>query len=187
MSVDARISLIDLFNLATAVAGVPADATGHRDEMLHRVLTEVLVERRSDRQQPRRADQQRVAIGLGLRYAGCADRAACTARPVVDDDRLAERRRQSLGKGTGDEIEIRAGRKWDHNGNRPRRIRLGDGGVGTGERREPDNDRNESLFQKHGVLQSKKLWVHSKTTTEPLGSMVARRAARRAINERDKR
>ena len=60
-----------------------------------RVIAEVLVERGADGERARACEQQRVAIGLGrrdeLRREGAAG-----ARPVLDDDRLAEPGRQML-------------------------------------------------------------------------------------------
>jgi len=67
-------------------------------ELPDRVVTYAPEDRRRHHQRPGRAQQQRVAVGLGGRDRGRADAAATAARTMVDDCRLAPRRRHPGGE-----------------------------------------------------------------------------------------
>ena len=64
-------------------------------EIAHRVIADVLVHRRPDHDDRDAGYHQRIAVGLGTgdRFG---HRDAATARPVLDDERLAERLAQRL-------------------------------------------------------------------------------------------
>jgi hypothetical protein len=66
-----------------------------RREIGDRVIVEIGIERHVDGVGGDRAPDQRVAVGIGLCDRGGADRAG-RAGPVLDDDRLAERRLHDL-------------------------------------------------------------------------------------------
>ena len=81
-----------------------------------------LEERRIDRM--RCADlEQRVAVGRRAHDRFGADIAGA-ARPVVDDDGLAEPLREPLADQAREDVTGAAGREADHDAHRPRRIGL---------------------------------------------------------------
>ena len=79
-----------------------------RREILARVVADVGIERRIDRERARR-DQKRVAVGLGLRHLARRDGAAGAAA-VLDHDGLAEARAHPLGDDARDHVVAAAGR-----------------------------------------------------------------------------
>ena len=79
-----------------------------RREILARVVADVGIERRIDRQRAR-GDQQRVAVGRGLGDLARRDGAAGAAA-VLDHDGLAEARAHPLGDDARDHVVAAAGR-----------------------------------------------------------------------------
>jgi hypothetical protein len=99
----------------------------HRRDVAHKIETEVVVERSVDRVR-RHAEQQRVAVRRRAHHRFGRDIAA-GARPVVDDDSLAQAIRQPLADHAGDDVGRAAGRNLDDEAHRLRRIRLRACGV----------------------------------------------------------
>ena len=107
----------------------------NRRQILEHVVRHLLVQHRVG--DDRRVDQyQVVAVGCRVRDRIYADDAA-RARPVVDDDRLAEHRSELLRQHASGKIDNAPGLIGDHKMNRPRRIIRGArrrrGGAGDGE------------------------------------------------------
>jgi hypothetical protein len=59
-------------------------------KILARIVADILVERRPDRQRAGVAEDQRVAVRVRLRHSARAHRAARRQGRIVDDDLLAE-------------------------------------------------------------------------------------------------
>ncbi len=94
-----------------------------RREILARVVADVAVERRIDRERAGAAEHQRVAVGRGLRHRARGDRAA-GAGAVLDDDVLAERLAHLLGDDARHHVVAAAGGVRHHQRDRPGRIIL---------------------------------------------------------------
>jgi hypothetical protein len=96
------------------------DELRDRDEILERIVRQVLEQRRVDGDR-RRGEEQRVAVGRRPRrhaHAGVAS----GARPVVDDDGLAQRSMQRGRENVGDDVGRPARRERHDQGDRPFRI-----------------------------------------------------------------
>ena len=131
-------------NSATVLAGTRGidlhdvrnpDDTGHRHDIAHEIERQLVVERRVDPvggidQQQRVAVRRRVHDDLG------ADIVA-GARPVVDDELLAEPLRQILPHQAGQDVDRAAGRIARDHVHRPRRIVEGAGRAAAGARPTP--------------------------------------------------
>jgi hypothetical protein len=78
-------------------------------KVLHRIVGRLGLQSRREREVGR-CQQQRVTVRRGLLHGLRADEAR-RARPVVDDDRLAEELRQLVGNHAPDEIRGPAGRE----------------------------------------------------------------------------
>ena len=99
-----------------------ADDARDRRDVADEIEIELVVERRIDR--VRRADQEkRVAVGRRAHDRLGGDIAA-GARPVLDDELLAEPLRQPLTDQARDDVGRAAGGKADNDAHRPRRIGL---------------------------------------------------------------
>ena len=87
---------------------------GERDgrEVAHRLVAQVLEERCIDGKHADRADQQRVAVGLGLGDELARDRAIRTGL-VLDDRRLAEKLLELGADGAPDDVRRAAGNEGD--------------------------------------------------------------------------
>ena len=96
-----------------------------RREILARVVADIGIERRVDRERAR-GDQERVAVGLGLGDLARRDGAAGAAA-VLDHDGLAEARAHPLGDDARDHVVAAAGRvghdQRDRTGRIVRRLR----------------------------------------------------------------
>ena len=91
---------------------------GHRLEIPHRVVTQLLIDGRIDDHRAAGTDQQRVTIGCGAcDVFGGKDRTR--AGLVFNDDRLAETFRQLLPDDAGDDVVAASWREADHDANRP--------------------------------------------------------------------
>jgi hypothetical protein len=123
------------------IGGVDDEHVGHqrdrrdRREVLLEVVGQLLVDAGRDRV-VHRADQQRVAVGFGLRDVVGAER---RARPglAFDDHRLAEARLQLVGQRARQHVGGAAGRERHDQRDRLVGPRLGErtaGGQGGGER-----------------------------------------------------
>ncbi len=88
-----------------------------RREVLARIVADVLVERRVDRQRAGPADDQGVAVGRGLGDRPRRGRAA-GAGAVLDHDLLAERLAHLLGRDAREQIVAAAGRVRHDQGDR---------------------------------------------------------------------
>jgi len=91
--------------------------------------------------------QQRVAVGRGLGH-GIARQIAAGAGLVLDYDRLAEARRQSLGVNPGDDVDRTAGRKSHDQPDRPVGIAL----RGRGDRQRGQETRDRERRLHHELL-----------------------------------
>lgn len=90
-------------------------------EVAQCVVGELAVERGIDRERPRR-DQQRIAVGRGARDdLGAYD--LVRARAVVDDDVLPDPFGYLLARDAADCVDRAAGRRRDHQPDRPLGIR----------------------------------------------------------------
>ena len=89
-----------------------------RLEILARVVADIAVERRIDRQRPGAAEHQRVAVRRGLGDRARRDRAA-RAAAVLDHDLLAEHRAHLVGGDTRHDVVAAAGRVGHHQRDRP--------------------------------------------------------------------
>ena len=89
-----------------------------RREILDRVVREIAVQRRIDRDGAHGGEEQGIAVGLRLRHVLGRDRAA-GAWPVVDDDGLSDQAAQPFGQEPRDEIGGAAGGESDHQPDRP--------------------------------------------------------------------
>ncbi len=99
-----------------------ADDARDRRDVADEIEIELVVERRVDR--IRRTDQQqRIAVRRRTHDRLGADIAG-GARPVLDDEGLAEPLRQPLAHQTCDDVARAAGGKTDDDAHRPRRIGL---------------------------------------------------------------
>ena len=99
-----------------------ADQARDRRDVANEIEIEFVVKRRIDR--VRRTDQeQRVAVRSRAHDRLGGDIAAC-ARPVLDDELLAEPLRQPLTDQTREDVVRAAGGKADDDAHRPRRIGL---------------------------------------------------------------
>ena len=94
-----------------------------RRKILARIVADVLVERRPDRERAGIAEHQRVAVGLALRDRLGADGAA-GAGPVVDHDLFAEQFAHLVGDAAADDRGAAARRERNHQRDRPARIVL---------------------------------------------------------------
>jgi len=95
----------------------------NRRKILHGIVSQLLVERLVDGERGRGRHQQRVAVGIGLGHQLRAnDRVG--ARPVIDEDLLAEILAHLVGNDAGEEIGGPAGREWNDEADLPRRIGL---------------------------------------------------------------
>src|SRR4029079_5757228 len=94
-----------------------------RGEVLARVIANVGIEVRPDRQSAGVAEPDGVAVGIGLRERAGADSAA-GAGAVVDDDLLAERLAELVADGADDDGGAAAGREGNDERDRPGRIVL---------------------------------------------------------------
>jgi hypothetical protein len=108
--------------LTTSMVGVECRQS-HRREVLDRIVGEVAAKRRIDRDRAYCREEQRVAVGIGLRDVLGRDRAV-RARPVLDDDGLAKQSPQTLGQEARDEIGSAAGGEGHHEPDRATRILL---------------------------------------------------------------
>ena len=97
-----------------------------RDQVGHRVVGKILVERDVDRHGRARRHHQRVAVRRRLGDRARRDDAA-GARPVLDHEGLAEPLLELLPEHAGEDVGAAAGRERNHDGDRPRRIILGGG------------------------------------------------------------
>jgi hypothetical protein len=103
----------------------------------------------------RRCHQDGVAVGRSFRRRADADYGTC-AGPVLDNDLLAERRRELGGDDPADGIDAATGRERDDQGDRTGGIVLGHRGRAIGERNERDTEQSGSVIQsKHGKLPSR--------------------------------
>src|SRR5207237_9101982 len=75
----------------------------HWREIASWIVAQVLVQSRVERHVRQTPDEQRVAIGCRRRHGLRADERAAT-RAVLDDERLAELRRQALGDEAPDHV-----------------------------------------------------------------------------------
>ena len=82
----------------------------HGREIVHRVVFEIFIERRSDRQGPVGTEEHGVTIRVGAGHGLSSDIAA-GARPVLDDDGLPEAFRQSFRYGTSEHVRGAPGSK----------------------------------------------------------------------------
>jgi hypothetical protein len=89
-------------------------------EILHAVVAQVLVEQRIDGMAVG-DHQQRIAVGLRMGDGSSRDRPV-RPRPALDDELLAETRRQPLGDDARDQIDQAAGRIGHHHLDGPRRV-----------------------------------------------------------------
>ena len=94
-----------------------------RCEVLARVVADIRVERRIDRERAGAAEAERVAVGRALRDLARRDRAAGAAL-VLDHDLLAERAAHLLGDDARHHVVAAAGRIGNDQRDRPRRIVL---------------------------------------------------------------
>ena len=100
-----------------------------RRKILARIVADILVERRSDRQRAGIAEQQRVAVGIALRHRLGADGAA-GAGAVVDHDFFAEQFAHLVGNAAADDRGRAARRERDHQRDGAVRKGLRVGGAG---------------------------------------------------------
>jgi len=121
----------------------------HRQKVvvLERVVSQVLVEHRVDREDPDGAHEERVAVGLRRGHELAAE-AAVRARLVIDHEALAERLLQLGRDGARGDVRGAAGRERDHDGDRPGGVLLGGGGLGEDDR--ADDGEREVLGDLHG-------------------------------------
>jgi hypothetical protein len=92
---------------------------------LERLVLEISIQRRR-RRHPDVKQQQRVAVGLGLRHLGDPERAAGTADVLDHEGRTRHRLAHRLGKVARDRIGRAAGRERHHDRDRvlgPRGVR----------------------------------------------------------------
>jgi hypothetical protein len=109
----------------------------------------------------RRCHQDGVAVGRSFRRRADADYGTC-AGPVLDNDLLAERRRELGGDDPADGIDAATGRERDDQRDRTGGIVLGHRGRAIGERNERDTEQSGSVIQsKHGKLPSRVMRVPS--------------------------
>jgi hypothetical protein len=97
-----------------------------RREIPSRVVADILIERRIDRERAGAAETERIAVGRGFRDLARRDRAAGAAL-VLDHDLLAERAAHLLGDDARHQVIAAAGRVGNHQRDRPRRIVLARG------------------------------------------------------------
>ena len=102
------------------------DHRRHVDEVLHRVIGQVLVDPLVDRH--RRVGRHRHRVAVGRRLLQCLKSdLAVGAAAVLDDDGLLQTLRQIFGDDAGDHVGAAAGRVWnDHPDRSARRPFLGD-------------------------------------------------------------
>ena len=94
-----------------------------RGEILVRVIIEMLVQRRRDRERARGGEQERVAVGLRRRRSTHSDRAAA-AGTVLDVDVLREARGHVLSDQPAHGVDRSAGREGQDHLDRARRVGL---------------------------------------------------------------
>jgi len=104
----------------------------HRGKALDRVVVEIFVDRGPDGERPWCGEEQRVAVGLRACGRLGADRSASPARPILDHDRLPERRSNAVRDQPGRDIDP-ARRERHDDLDRP--VRIGLGGRRTGGKR----------------------------------------------------
>ena len=113
----------------------------HRHQVVH-LERHLLVDMRIHRDQRIGTEQPGVAVGRGARDLGGAEVAA-GAGLVVDDDRLLQRDLHLLGRLAHDDVARPAGRKRQHDANRPLR-------PGTGLRRDGNDDADRGQRDERG-------------------------------------
>jgi hypothetical protein len=94
-----------------------------RSEIGSRIVGQLLVEGRIVGMRPDSAEQHRITVRHGVRDAVDADDTRGGA-DVLDDHLLAQYFAQSRRNDPRDHVEGAARGKWNHQGDRPRRIRL---------------------------------------------------------------
>ncbi len=110
-----------------------------RNEVLVGVVGQLAVEKWIHHQRAVDRHQERVAVRVGLGDDLRADDRV-GARPVVDDDRLAEFVGELLADEAGEEIRRPARRERDDQADRARRIGLGSGRLGCGRKAGQQHD-----------------------------------------------
>src|SRR5712691_9007506 len=131
----------------------PAD----RREVLARIVADIAIEARPDRQRAGISQQDGGAVGRAFRHRASSDRAAGAAA-VVDDDRLAERLAHLVRDDPPDDGGAAAGRERDNERDRPVRIVLRGRGrrrhAGPGGERRRKQDVTQSAGHGHSCLSS---------------------------------
>ncbi len=123
----------------------------HRREALDRIVVEIAVDRRAGGERAGRGEQQRVAVRIGGRDRLGADGAAGSARAVLDDDRLPECHRQTVGDQAGDHVGAARRERHDHLDDAAR-VGLRNGGAGRERAEARRQDRGQDrLLAAHGV------------------------------------
>ena len=122
-----------------------AGGEAERGEIGFRVVRQAAVKTGRKNQIRRSAEQQCVAIGLRFSDEIGADDGAA-ARAILDDDRLAEERRQRLGERARHEVEAATGRLRHDDAQRFRRIGLCRRGGGYCEQRGGDEPQPQATF-----------------------------------------
>ena len=99
--------------------GERGDQRQRREVALHVEAGTAGIDRRIDREVPGGAEEDRMTVRLGLRDALSGDQAV-RARTVLDDHRLAEPLRHLRRHQPCQDVDPAAGRKADHDPDRPR-------------------------------------------------------------------